>query len=308
MNRKDFLNLIENTGSIDREITAELKELTGIYPWFQSAHLLLLKGLYNTGDVRFENQLHQSALNIANREVLYYLIHSDKLSNTFLSYSSKAKVEHGVVTQNDSVENLQVVIDIGRNSEELTKMFEQEEKKELLEEPGKDKDNTIYIATDSEFDNSAILKIIYDDGETKYEENVFYMDPSLSLNGGREELLELETDSINTKEKEEINEDTINIASDPHISEAELIEKFILANPRIEPSKEKKEEPVIDISKTFTEEKGEFVSETLAKIYINQGYFSRAIELYEKLCMKYPEKSSYFASQIEEIRKNIKSD
>ncbi|HCI55998.1 MAG TPA: hypothetical protein DFI01_08755, partial [Bacteroidales bacterium] len=206
MNRKDFLNIIENSGLITREITAELKELTGIYPWFQSAHLLLLKGLYNTGDVRFENQLHKSALNIANREVLYYLIHSDKLSNTFSDYSSKAKVKHEVVTQNDIVENLQVVIDIGRNSEELTKMFEQEEQKELLEEPVKDNDNTIYIATDSEFDNSAILKIIYDDGETKYEENVFYMDPSLSLNGTKEELFELETDSINTKEKGKINE------------------------------------------------------------------------------------------------------
>ncbi|HOU95824.1 MAG TPA: hypothetical protein PLN06_04280 [Bacteroidales bacterium] len=308
MNRKDFLNIIENSGLITREITAELKELTGIYPWFQSAHLLLLKGLYNTGDVRFENQLHQSALNIANREVLYYLIHSDKLSNTFSDYSSKAKVKHEVVTQNDIVENLQVVIDIGRNSEELTKMFEQEEQKELLEEPVKDNDNTIYIATDSEFDNSAILKIIYDDGETKYEENVFYMDPSLSLNGTKEELFELETDSINTKEKGKINEDTISIASDRPVTEAELIEKFILANPRIEPPKEKREEPVIDISKPFTEEKGEFVSETLAKIYVNQGYFSRAIELYEKLCIKYPEKSSYFASQIEEIRKNIKSD
>jgi len=302
------LNIIENSGLITREITAELKELTGIYPWFQSAHLLLLKGLYNTGDVRFENQLHQSALNIANREVLYYLIHSDKLSNTFSDYSSKAKVKHEVVTQNDIVENLQVVIDIGRNSEELTKMFEQEEQKELLEEPVKDNDNTIYIATDSEFDNSAILKIIYDDGETKYEENVFYMDPSLSLNGTKEELFELETDSINTKEKGKINEDTISIASDRPVTEAELIEKFILANPRIEPPKEKREEPVIDISKPFTEEKGEFVSETLAKIYVNQGYFSRAIELYEKLCIKYPEKSSYFASQIEEIRKNIKSD
>ncbi len=302
------MNIIENSGLITREITAELKELTGIYPWFQSAHLLLLKGLYNTGDVRFENQLHQSALNIANREVLYYLIHSDKLSNTFSDYSSKAKVKHEVVTQNDIVENLQVVIDIGRNSEELTKMFEQEEQKELLEEPVKDNDNTIYIATDSEFDNSAILKIIYDDGETKYEENVFYMDPSLSLNGTKEELFELETDSINTKEKGKINEDTISIASDRPVTEAELIEKFILANPRIEPPKEKREEPVIDISKPFTEEKGEFVSETLAKIYVNQGYFSRAIELYEKLCIKYPEKSSYFASQIEEIRKNIKSD
>ena len=64
--------------------------------------------------------------------------------------------------------------------------------------------------------------------------------------------------------------------------------------------------PVEDISKPFVEEEGGFVTETLAKIYVNQGYYSKAIDIYEKLSLKFPEKSSYFASQIEKVKEYIK--
>ena len=48
-----------------------------------------------------------------------------------------------------------------------------------------------------------------------------------------------------------------------------------------------------------------FITETLAKIYLEQEFYQRAIDIYEKLILLYPKKSAYFATLIEQA-KNIK--
>ena len=47
----------------------------------------------------------------------------------------------------------------------------------------------------------------------------------------------------------------------------------------------------------------EFCTETLAQIYLEQGYRQEALDIYSKLSLRYPEKSVYFAALIEEINK-----
>lgn len=49
-------------------------------------------------------------------------------------------------------------------------------------------------------------------------------------------------------------------------------------------------------------ESPEFCTETLAKIYAEQGYYEQAIDVYAKLILLYPEKSTYFATLVNEIK------
>ena len=50
-------------------------------------------------------------------------------------------------------------------------------------------------------------------------------------------------------------------------------------------------------------EEGSMVTETLAKVYVRQKHYDKAIKAYEIMKLKYPEKSSFFADQISEIKK-----
>ena len=84
-------------------------------------------------------------------------------------------------------------------------------------------------------------------------------------------------------------------------SKAELIDKFIKNAPRITRSQSDFYK-ANDYSRKSDTDRGDIVSETLARIILAQGDQEKAIKIYEKLILKVPEKSSYFARQIEKIK------
>ena len=84
----------------------------------------------------------------------------------------------------------------------------------------------------------------------------------------------------------------------------DLIDKFIKNSPKINIKKEYKPDlEIIPESKI----KDDLITETLAKIYIDQKKYNKAIKAYNILSLKYPKKSSFFADQIERI-KNLKKN
>ena len=59
-----------------------------------------------------------------------------------------------------------------------------------------------------------------------------------------------------------------------------------------------------ETAKKSLDENDDFITETLAKIYKEQGHYNKAIDAFEKLILKFPEKNTLFASQISEIKEN----
>jgi hypothetical protein len=309
MNRNDFLNMIEDTVPVNRQMIGEVYELIDIFPYFQSAHMLLLKGLQNNADVKFENQLRNSAIHIADREMLYY----------FLKTKPSPEVESDETKQDRiSSENLiydtqQTVIESAKNSEYLINEIEKNSDESILKEqadsshqiPG----HQILISKESDNEESEGVMLLPDDESGPLEEKIFYMDPGFSI-PDHSDLLEFDLEVSKTfvsvegsMKQEQMDYEEKNSKKK---SQSELIDKFIIANPRIEPGKGKTNLPLEDILKPSVEEEGGFVTETLAKIYVTQGYYSKAIDIYEKLSLKFPEKSIYFASQIEKVNEYIK--
>lgn len=84
----------------------------------------------------------------------------------------------------------------------------------------------------------------------------------------------------------------------------QIIEKFIKEEPQIRPPAPNK----IDTenkAKKSSEDSNEVVSETLAKIYVEQMLYHKALDVYKKLSLKFPEKSAYFASQIKYLELKV---
>ena len=86
--------------------------------------------------------------------------------------------------------------------------------------------------------------------------------------------------------------------------EEEIIEKFIREEPQIHPPSPDKLD-MENKARRSAEDPNDLVSETLASIYTEQMLFHKAIDTYQKLSLKYPEKRAYFADQISELQKKI---
>jgi hypothetical protein len=101
------------------------------------------------------------------------------------------------------------------------------------------------------------------------------------------------------EEKNSAEEDSDPISLDERTKRMQKIDEFLESQPKIKPSTEKI--PIIDL--TFQQvPDNQLMTETLARVYVVQKNYAKAIKAYEIMALQHPEKSGFFADRIREVK------
>ena len=242
--------LINHPERLDRDTLYELRSLLALYPYFQTARLLMLQNLYLLHDPSFDEELRRAAIYITDRTVIFQLVEAAHY---------KIKVQQNTEQSKETAtgKDNRTISLIDNFLESIPKEEEEEKKEKKKRRP---------TPADAAVDYVAYL---LESGDGDGSES----DPEpLKLKG--QNLI----DSF-------INNDGGKIV--------------LKETPQFVPEIDNN-----DNDSVKDNDEGYF-TETLARIYIKQGRYSKALEIIQRLSLNYPKKNAYFADQIRFLNKLI---
>ena len=280
MNVSDFTSLINNPNAVNEKQTLALEKIVAEFPYFQSARALRLKGLYNQDSFRYNYDLKTTAAYTTERSVLFDLITSDY----FLAINKDAYLEN--VEKIKAIEVVSIEV-ISENSASNVRS-------NALEES--------ILTSIKQFNSVEIATEIQNDFEITAQKLEIGKPLIFSKNEKHsfQEWLQLSKINPIDRTESDFSEKTNRELEAEKNKKLTLIDKFIEENPKIPPLS--KEAIVKDFSVPIDEDKSYLMTETLAKVYLEQKKYQKAIQAYEILILKYPEKSSFFANRISDIK------
>lgn len=267
MNLTDYTFLLNKPEAINDKHAETLDSVLATFPYFQSARVLRLKHLYNQDSFNYNYGLKVAAAYTTDRSILFDFI----ISDYFVS------VQKGLYEMKlEELMNMSVI-----GSEEVIV-----EAKQITINPLEQSILTsIKEATSNEEQKIAEKLSIGKPLEfSKNEKHSFQEWLQLSrLKPINREELQKNSSSINDEKKKKLD----------------LIDKFIENNPKISPVSK---DATITAIEPIADDTSYLMTETLARVYLEQKKYQRAIQAYEILILKYPEKSSFFADRISDIK------
>ena len=268
MNTTDLTYLLNKPHAINEKQTMALEIIIQQFPYFQCVKALHLKGLYNQESFRYNYELKKTAAHTNDRSVLF-----DFITSTTFNTLQKNNIEI-----QEEIINTITVID-----------------SEVVSNESLNQENEFVLEIETEEITNKEIEETSHTLETKLE-----IGKPLEFNQNEthsfQEWLQLTKFSPIKRENEEEKDNK----EEEKLKKIDIIDRFIELNPKISPVKETTATP-LNISKS-SEEPTHLMTETLAKIYLEQKKYQKAIQAYEILILKYPEKSSFFANRIKDIK------
>lgn len=284
MEKSRLYQLIQQPGLITQEDQKELELLFKTYPTFLPAGFLNALYQKQNDSVYYDSTIKDLAIRTQNRQIL----------NDFVSADYSVEVEE--IETTDSFEEKTIEVIPSNESTESELESHPEEVNEVAEVQKTEKPVELEADILSHAVHSSISVEVdeYDFEEEIKEEEIEVEEAESTQEEASEKdffaWLESPKTSKKVEEKPKYDEDLIN--------------KFIQEEPRIKAKKDFFSP--IDMAQQSVTEDENLISETLAKIYVAQGSYAKAIKAYEKLSLKYPEKSTYFADLIKETKEKRK--
>ena len=288
MDVKTLTYLIENPAEVSVYHGQQLEKLVKKYPYFQAGRALRLKGLNDHQDFRYNSELKKTAAYTTDRSILFDYITSDEFNQNRIAEQIKeqeTRLKDITVYEAEQVfGNRSIEID------DAIKMKKSESERvmdpELFEKPSISQVEPAEAFSEEKTAQATEVEKQLEIGKPlKFERSETHsFSEWLKLSSAKP--IEREDNS------EEENED--------RQRKFELIEDFINKNPKIKPAKLSIKSNLADQSIVAPES---LMTETLAKVYLEQKNYKKAIQAYKILILKNPEKSGFFADQIRAVEK-----
>ena len=276
MNVTDYIYLINKPDVIHEKQTEALEKVLDEFPYFQSARAIQLKEFYNQNSFKYNVALKKTAAHSTDRTVLFDFITSD----TFTAIDKKLYDKKALKLHDIQVIDYEIIV-----AEEKLELKINKLEQSILTSIKKASRVEITDATEKAEENLAIGKPL---DFSKNEQHSF------------QEWLQLSRmKPIQRDEESSVSQTTPIIDADKR-KKLELIDKFIETSPKIPPVKHGVPSTVaFDLNAS---DNSYLMTETLARVYLEQKKYQKAIQAYEILILKYPEKSSFFADRISDIK------
>ncbi len=283
-----LIELIQRPENLNRETLYELRTLVARYPYFHSLRLLYLKNLYLLHDISFGLELRKAVLFVADRRMLFYVIEGDR-------YALKPQSDKRISLQSIEKDDFGLDRTLSLIDAFLSTIPEEENRTDL----DYSTDYTNYLLKEDEGDEMEVgsLPVQAEDAPKLRGHDLIDGFIQRSSNSSVESA-ELSENKIlpllsRTELDEEDRESVSEVSSvDDKVGEADTI------------TDDEKESPE-RIQDSSYELDDSCFTETLAKIYIKQHKYEKALEIIKKLSLNYPKKNAYFADQIRFLEKLI---
>lgn len=287
MTATDLSLILKQPNHITLSQVYELENIIHEYPYFQVVKAIYLKILYAQESYRYNKELKITAAHIGNRTLLFDFITStgfkDKKNVLKKEEMPKAYVDEAIPSEFTTY----VSGDVFEKKEfyPVTHTVEQSQtSKEDISSSEQQQKEALHMGKPIDFQPN--------------DKQSF----ATWLEVTRYKPIDRRTTKTATTIDLPFVDKNIFEEGDARAKKFDLIDKFLEANPKIEVSKDDDTPSNIEI----VEKKDigrQFMTETLAKVYLEQGKYAEAIQAYQILMLKNPAKSAYFAEQISIIRK-----